>query len=106
MKIFSHALVLMLSLALVCCNRKLDFPNPEGGGQLDDARAVLLKDINSHPLPTPYFHFEYDALHYVKRISFASDLFIYNVEYVDKRVIKMTELRNGNTLNYSYSNGQ
>ena len=104
MKIFSIGLI--ISMALVCCDKKIDISNPEPEKQLDDARSVLLMDINSHPLPTPYFHFEYDSLHYVKRISFASDLFIYEVEYVNKRVIKMTNLRLGNTLHYSYRNGQ
>jgi hypothetical protein len=99
-------LIFLLSLTLVCCEKKTAFDKSESVTKFDDARTVLLKDINSHPLPTPYFHFEYDELHYAKRISFASDLFIYDVEYKDKRVIKMTNLRNPNTLYYSYDNGQ
>lgn len=74
--------------------------------QLDDARAVLLNKIVAQSLPNPYFHFIYDSLQYVKQISFAAGFNVYNVEYENKRVEKMTNNNNGNFLLYSYHNNQ
>jgi hypothetical protein len=56
--------------------------------------AVLLKDVAVAHLPSPYYHFEYKPDGRIARVSFASDLLIYDVLYQDGRV---TELRS-NTL--------
>lgn len=74
--------------------------------QLDDARTVLLREVVAQSLPNPYFHFIYDSMQYVKQISFASGFNVYNVEYENKRVKKMTSSNNGNFLLYSYHNNQ
>jgi hypothetical protein len=70
---------------------------------VNDARTVLLKDIDAENLPAPYFHFEYDSLHYVKKISVASQLFVYDVEYENGRVKKMVNEPDQNLLLYTYN---
>src|SRR4051812_705167 len=71
---------------------------------LDDTARVLLKDIVSSGLPSPYYHFVYDAGRYATQISFASNFDIYNLTYQDKRLIKMVNSNNGDTMNYTYNN--
>jgi hypothetical protein len=60
----------------------------DGGG---GPAAVLLKDVVVTNLPSPYYHFEYEPGGRIARVSFASDLLIYDVLYQDGRI---TELRN------------
>jgi hypothetical protein len=72
----------------------------------EDSRAVLLKDIEMQGLPSPYFHFEYDALHYITNISFGSDFLKYHVEYENKRVKSLTNTITNTSLHYSYKKGQ
>jgi len=107
MKIYSAVSIFILILSVLGCNKNdnVVLPVPPPGTGADDARMVLLKDIVADHLPSPYFHFEYDDQHYAKKISFASDLFVYNVEYHDKRVTRMVNLPNQNSLEYSYNNG-
>lgn len=90
------------------CNKKEnDMPlQQQSANTADDVRTVLLKDIVAQSLPSPYFHFVYDSLQYVKEISFASGFGIYNVEYSNKRVSKMTNIKTGNIFLYSYVNNR
>jgi hypothetical protein len=65
---------------------------------------ALLKDVVVDRLPSPYYHFDYDATGRIAGASFASGFRIYQVAYVGDRI---TELRNnavGNTdvLKYFY----
>lgn len=97
----------VIAMATASCNKtdhvlEPTSPQPE----LDDARTILLKNIEAEHLPSPYFHFEYDELHYVKKISFASDLYVYDVKYENKRVKKMTKVFSNDSLVYNYKNGQ
>lgn len=71
-----------------------------------DTRTIMLKDIEAERLPSPYYHFEYDALHFVKRVSFASDYFVYDVSYENMRVSKLINIINKDSLVYEYSDGQ
>jgi hypothetical protein len=95
---------LALTILFISCN-KGDQPlvNSPTKTAVDDARPVLLKDMEAEHLPAPYFHFEYDTSHYVKKISFASQLFVYDVEYENKRVKKMINEPDANSLVYSYN---
>ena len=68
--------------------------------------SVLLKDIVESHLPSPYYHFEYDASGKVSFVSFASDFTRYNVIYNGN---KISELRNNilvnkDRLQYMYNN--
>src|SRR3954470_19404693 len=94
-------------VAIVSCKKKDIITDPViVDSVISDARTVLLKNIEADRLPGPYYHFEYDSLHFVKRISFASDFFVYDVSYENKRVSKITNIINQNTLVYKYNNKQ
>ena len=100
-------ILILLSLTFMAsCNKDKDIvdpPAPVPVIPLDDKRDVLLKDVVEQGLPSPYFHFEYEA-GYVKEIGFASNFFQYDVKYANKRVSKMTNRPNGAELTYHYYN--
>ena len=59
--------------------------------------AVLLKDIVIDRLPSPYYHFEYDASQRISVVSFASGFTHYDVAYDGDRI---SELRNNIVVNH------
>jgi hypothetical protein len=67
---------------------------------------VLVKDIVEMNLPSPYYHFEYDASGKVSFVSFASEFFRYNVLYDGGRIkeIRDSILVNKDRLLYVYDN--
>src|SRR3954469_14050327 len=94
-------------VAIVSCKKKDIITDPViVDSVISDARTVLLKNIEADRLPSPYYHFEYDSLHFVKRISFASDFFAYDVSYENKRVSKMTNIIHHSSLVYKYTDKQ
>lgn len=96
----------ILLTASVSCKKNYNTPQPEPSLPPDDVRTVLLKEVVAQSLSNPYFHFTYDNQQYVKEINFASGFTIYDVEYENKRVKKMTNTQNDNSILYSYSNNQ
>lgn len=72
----------------------------------DDTVKVLLKDVLETNMPSPFYHFEYDNNKYATKISFASDLDVYNIQYTNKRVSKLVNTKNLNQVIYTYSNGR
>jgi hypothetical protein len=71
------------------------------------APTVLLKEIVIPNLPSPYYHFEYDATGRPIFVSFASDLTRYDLVYdADGKLIEMRNniLVNKDTLRYFYDN--
>lgn len=66
--------------------------------------ATQLKEILVPNLPSPYYHFEYDATGRIRLASFASGFFVYDVAYANGRIAQMTNNALGNTdrLVYSY----
>ena len=67
---------------------------------------VFLKDVVIPRLPSPYYHFEYDATGKVSFVSFASDFTRYDVIYNGDRISEMKNniLVNKDRLHYSYDN--
>jgi hypothetical protein len=65
---------------------------------------VLLKDVVIPHLPSPYYHFAYDAMGRVAAASFASDLRAYDVTYTGDRIREMRNnvVANGDRLVYVY----
>lgn len=59
--------------------------------------TVLLKDIVIPNLPSPYYHFEYDAQGKVSSASFASGLTTYEVDFAGERI---AEMRNNTIANH------
>lgn len=104
-KIFIPVLAILL-VAAIGCKKDDNTTPPPPPVSLDDARTVLLKDVVVEKLPSPYFHFTYDNQKYVTQINFASGFSIYDVEYENKRVKKMTNIINGASILYTYSNNQ
>ena len=94
----SIALGLTITVAAVlACG---DSQGPGGGG----AATVLLRDVVVSHLPSPYYHFEYEPGGRITRVSFASDLLIYDVLYQDGRVTELRNISLGNMdrLQYVY----
>ena len=65
----------------------------------------LLKDVVVDRLPSPYYHFEYDASGRANKASFASDFFMYDITYTGGRLVQMRNNTLGNTdrLLYAYA---
>lgn len=105
MKRFSFAFAILI--LVTGCKKNDQIPVPEPVKPVvADTRPVMLKNIEAERLPSPYYHFEYDALHYVKRVSFASDYFVYDVSYQNMRVSKLINVINKDSLVYKYTDGQ
>jgi hypothetical protein len=66
--------------------------------------TVLLKDIVIPNLPSPYYHFDYDASGVVGSVSFASGLTNYDVIYDGDRISEMRDntIANHDRLVYVY----
>jgi hypothetical protein len=66
--------------------------------------SAQLKEILVANLPSPYYHFEYDAAGRIVLASFASGFFVYDVTYANGRIVQMANNALGNTdrLVYSY----
>jgi len=72
-------------------------PNPP-------AKHVLLKDVISPNLPSPYYHFEYNSDSLASRVDFASGFSIYDVIYTGNKIGEMRNniIVNHDTLRYVY----
>jgi hypothetical protein len=87
--------------------KKHHLPDPVNPGAPDvPVKHVLLKDINVPNVPSPHYHFEYNADSMVIRAEFESQYTMYDVLYSGGRI---RELRNNifvnhDTLRYSYDN--
>jgi hypothetical protein len=67
---------------------------------------VRLKDVVLSSLPSPLYHFEYDAGGRIRAISYASELASYDVTYVGDRITEITShaRTNPDRLQYEYDN--
>ena len=84
-------IALMLAAGAACSKDAATAP-PE-----PSAPVVLLKDIVIPSLPSPYYHFAYDATGRIDSVSFASQLTNYDVQYAGGRI---SELRNNILVNH------
>lgn len=66
--------------------------------------VVLLKDIEVQSLPSPYYHFAYDASNRISAVSYASGLRSYDVAYDGDQLREMRNdaLGNRDRLSYFY----
>lgn len=103
-----HTKYLLLSitlLALFSCKKEKNaiqqLPPPD-----TKAPVILLKEIVIPNLPSPYYHFEYNADSTVSFASFASDFTRYHVKYVSNRISEMVNDIPGfeEKLQYFYDN--
>lgn len=102
---FKHLVILIITTALLSCKKEKGITNPPlpPGPPIP---SVLLKDIVIPHLPSPYYHFEYDAVGKPIFVSFASELTRYNILYDGDRVSEMRNniLVNKDRLQYFYDN--
>jgi hypothetical protein len=86
------AITAIAALALASCSsdRSVTGPPPPPA-------PVLLKDIVLDRLPSPYYHFDYDANHLPTAVSFASGLNSYDLVYEGGRI---SEMRSNNVFNH------
>ena len=86
-------------LALAACSDDASITDPDP----IVPPAALLKDVVVPTLPSPYYHFEYDAAYRVRRVSFASDARVYDVRWTGNRIEKLVgTVGSRDTLLYNY----
>jgi hypothetical protein len=89
--IYKLATSIAVAVALASCSSDSPITAPP------NTDAVLLKDVVIDRLPSPYYHFDYDANHQISSVSFASGLTNYDIAYDGGRI---SELRNNIVVNH------
>ena len=102
MKRNSIAFVAALAAMIACSSDH--GPTDPGSPTPQPQEKVLLKEIVIDRLPSPFYHFDYDAAGTVKGVSYASGLTNYDVVYADGRIKELQNniLVNRDRLVYSY----
>src|SRR6185295_17150865 len=88
---------MVFAIILVSCNKDHGNPNPDTPPSEEPTPKILLKDIVLPHLPSPYYHFEYNADSLVTKADFASGYLIYDVLYNNGRI---GEMRNNIIVNH------
>lgn len=90
----------LTAVALYGCSDSLAPTRPGRGSP----PPVLLRDMVVSNLPSPYYHFDYDAGGRMTGVSFASGLLIYKVRYLGGKISELQDSALGNTdrLQYVY----
>ena len=93
---------LVVAAAVGCGSDGAPVTAPEP--QPDPRPLALLKDIVIPELPSPYYHFAYDATGRMSNASFASDFTMYTLSYASGRLSEMQNITLGNNdrLVYHY----
>ena len=94
------ALVMALAM-LVACGGDASVTDPGGSQQ----PPVLLKDIVIDRLPSPFYHFEYDASGRVVSVSYASGMDDFGVTYIGAKIKELTNtggIGNRDRIVYAY----
>ena len=95
--------VLLFLVAISCRKDSIKNPPPPVEDPVSDARTILLKSIIEPGLPNPYFSLSYDANGFATGINFADNFQMYQVDYKNNRVDKVTNTKNPQTLQYYYT---
>jgi hypothetical protein len=99
-----HSVAMLLVAAAIACGGSTDAPTAPTPDPTP-LPGVRLKDIVIPRLPSPYYHFTYDATGRVDSVSFASELTRYQVAYnADGRIKEMRNniLVNRDRIVYAY----
>ena len=101
---YTHVLFLAGVIVLCSCNKEKEMP--VSVKMPPSVAPVLLKDIVESSLPSPYYHFEYDAQGKASFVSFASEFTRYNIIYRQNKISEMRNniLVNKDKLKYVYDN--
>src|SRR4051812_49244614 len=89
MRISAAVITTIAALALSGCGESMT-PHPTEPGP--PASLVLLKDVVFSNLPSPYYHFDYDATGRLTGASYASELRKYDVKYEGGRISTMNTI--------------
>jgi hypothetical protein len=97
----THLWSLVLIVVFISCKKQTETPQPPTP---PPPAPVLLRDMVVDRLPSPYYHFEYDAAKKVSFVSFASELTRYDVIYDGGRISEMRNniIVNKDRLTYVY----
>jgi len=87
---------LILAAALFACNGESGTTAP--APPAPPPAAVLLRDVVVSNLPSPFYHFEYDAAGRIKFASYASELTRYDVTYDNAG--RISEMQNNILVNH------
>jgi hypothetical protein len=87
----SSLLVLAFATSACSVDARLNAP-PEN----PPAATILLKDVVASSLPSPLYHFEYDASGRITSASYASSLYVYDLAYTGGRLAEMRNNVAGN----------
>ena len=95
------ALAIALVAALACGS---DAPITDPGATPPPPPQVLLKEVLIDRLPSPFYHFDYDATGRVVAASYASGLTNYEVSYLGDRIREMRNIgvENRDRIVYAY----
>lgn len=85
-------LLITVTIAVSC---KKNWEKPGEIPQEQKKPVVLLRDIVISNLPSPYYHFEYNADSSFSSVSFASGFRRYRVDYVGGRINEMVDSASG-----------
>jgi hypothetical protein len=102
MRVFNLAITLTAIGALASCGSDTPMTAPP-----PPPTTVLLKDVVIPNLPSPYYHFDYDARGKVSLVSFAAGLRTYAAAYDGERIteLKNNTIANQDRLVYVYDDG-
>ena len=97
--------IMCFTVLLSSCRKEHNTPDPVKLPGTP-AKRVLLKDINIPHLPSPYYHFEYNADSLPTKVDFGSGYTIYDVLYKGDTISEMRNniIVNHDTLRYFYDN--
>lgn len=107
---YKFLVIILSTIVFLSCKKErgnIEIPSPPNTPTEEPPTAnVFLKDIVIENLPSPYYHFEYNAAGKISRASFANRFIDYEVEYNGDKIIGLKNTGSGDSdhLQYSYDN--
>ena len=104
---YKYLMLLMMPVLLLSCKKEKGTTDHLPPPPVDTTTApVLLKEITIPLVPSPYYHFEYNAAGKPIFVSFASGFTMYDIIYDGGRISEMRNniVINKDRLQYTYDN--
>ncbi len=100
------SMVTTVAVVMVSCKKEYKQPSYPTPPPVEGQKKILLRDITIPRLPSPYYHFEYNADSTISKASFSSDFTRYDVFYDGEKISEMRNniIVNHDTLRYIYDN--
>jgi len=98
-----YLLLMVAIVSFISCKKDNVYNKPP---TVNPPAAVLLKDVQISNLPSPYYHFEYNASGKVQTVGYASGLETYSILYEGDKIkeIDNRQILRLSKLEYSYDN--